>query len=213
MKIILLGPPGSGKGTVSECLEKKMRLLHVSAGELLREEVTKGTSLGKEIHKYMDKGLLVPTNLVVDIIKLEVMGKDNFILDGFPRTIEQAHLIEDLKIDGVISLDVPEKEVIERLSGRRVCPKCGAGFHIKFLPPHKIGICNKCGTKLEQRKDDRPEVIKQRFKEYYKDTRPLTEFYAQKKLLHIVDASRAPKDVCKSVIELVKKLKNTHEHN
>jgi adenylate kinase len=206
MKLILLGAPGSGKGTVSECLEQEMKFLHVSAGELLREEIAKGTSLGKEIHKYVDKGLLVPTDLVVDIVKLEVLGKEHYVLDGFPRSLEQAHLIEDLKIDAVISLDVPEAVVIERLSGRRACQKCGAGYHVKYIPPKKAGICDRCGSKLEQRKDDNPETIKQRFQVYHKETQPLVEFYVQKKMLHGIDASLAPDKVCKSVVKQVKKL-------
>jgi adenylate kinase len=207
MKIIILGAPGSGKGTVSDCLVKEMKLLHVSPGELLREEVKKQTPIGKEVHKYMDKGLLVPTNIVTDMVKLEVISKDDFILDGFPRTIEQAQLISDIKIDGVISLDVPEKEVIERLSGRRTCLNCGASYHIKYLPPKKAGICDKCGTKLEQRKDDNPETIKQRFQVYNKETQPLIDYYKKKKLLHVVDASKAPKEVCKAVMEELIKLK------
>jgi adenylate kinase len=184
-----------------------MKLLHVSPGELLREEVKKQTPIGKEVHKYMDKGLLVPTNIVTDMVKLEVISKDDFILDGFPRTIEQAQLISDIKIDGVISLDVPEKEVIERLSGRRTCLNCGASYHIKYLPPKKAGICDKCGTKLEQRKDDNPETIKQRFQVYNKETQPLIDYYKKKKLLHVVDASKAPKEVCKAVMEELIKLK------
>jgi len=203
----MLGAPGSGKGTVSDCLVKEMKLLHISPGELLREEVKKQTPIGKEVHKYMDKGLLVPTNIVTDMVKLEVMDKKDFILDGFPRTVEQANLIEDIKIDMVISLDVPEAEVVERLSGRRSCLNCGASYHVKYIPLKKEGICDKCGTKLEQRKDDHPETIKQRFQVYNKETQPLIDYYAKKKLLHKIDASKAPKEVCKAVMEELKKFK------
>lgn len=207
MKIILLGPPGSGKGTVSECIVKKFKFRHVSAGELLREEVSKGTTIGNDIKRYMEKGGLVPNQFVVEMVKLEVQGKDNYILDGFPRSLSQAEKIEDLKIDAVISLEVSEKQVVERLSGRRLCPKCGMGYHIKFIPPKKAGVCDKCGAKLVQRKDDAPAAVKERFRVYHQETKPLTDYFTRKKMLHSLDASKSPEEVCASAIELVKKIK------
>lgn len=205
MNMILLGPPGSGKGTVSEQLVKDFKFKHISPGEILREEVSKGTSLGKEIAKYMEKGDLVPDQFVVEAVKLEIKGSNHFILDGFPRSVDQAKAIKDFKIDLVISLDVAEEIVVERLSGRRVCPKCGASFHIKYILPKKSGVCDKCSTKLIQRKDDAPQVIKERFRVYYKNTQPVIDYYKKKKMLKSVDASPNPDVVYKNVKKLIKK--------
>ncbi len=202
MKIILLGPPGSGKGTVSERLEKVFNLLHVSAGELLREEVSKETTIGKEIKKYIEQGHLVPNQFVVEMIKLDVAEKEDYILDGFPRTVEQAESINDLAIDLVIYLDVPEDIVIERLSLRRMDPETGKIYHLKFIPPPE-DIKNR----LVQRKDDQEEVIKDRFKVYHQETEPLIEYYSNKKLLKRIDGSLPPEEVYQEVKKLVEEFK------
>lgn len=207
MKLILLGAPGSGKGTISEVLVNKLHLFHISPGELLREEVRKQTTIGTEIAKYIEKGELVPNKFVVEMVKLEIGKRKEFVLDGFPRSVEQAEEIKDLHVDAVISLEVPEEVVIERFSGRRTCPKCNTGYHLKYLPPKKEGICDKDGEKLIQRKDDNPETIKERFKIYHKETAPLVNYYAKKKMLHKVDASLAPDKVSAAVLELIKQLK------
>ncbi len=207
MKIILLGPPGSGKGTVSEKLEKDFNLLHVSAGELLREEVKKGTPIGKDIQKIIEKGNLVPDNLVIELIKLEVAGKKSFILDGFPRTLKQAEATADLNIDLVIYLEVPEEIVIERFSGRRVCSTGEHGYHLKYLRPKKEGICDVDGSALVQRKDDRPEIIQERFKIYHKETQPLINYYKQKGILKTIDGSPAPDKVYAVVKKTVREVK------
>ncbi|MBU0457299.1 MAG: nucleoside monophosphate kinase [Nanoarchaeota archaeon] len=205
MKLILLGPPGSGKGTVSEKLEKDLNLLHISAGELLREEVQKKTTIGKDIKEYIDRGELVPNKFVVEMVKLEVKNKDNYILDGFPRSIEQAKEIEDLGITLVIYLEVPEKIVIERFAGRRVCKEGTHGYHIKYLPPKKEGICDQDGSPLVQRKDDKPEVIKERFRIYHQETQPLIDYYTKKSILKKVDGALAPEIVYTAVKKVVKK--------
>lgn len=204
MKLILLGPPGSGKGTVSERLEKDFRLLHVSAGELLREEVRKETPIGKDIKKYIEKGELVPNKFVVEMMKLEISSRNNYILDGFPRSVEQAKLIEDFKIDLVIYFEVPEEIVIERFAGRRTCSKGNHGYHLKYLPPKKKGICDVDGSPLVQRKDDKPKVIRERFKIYYKETKPLIEYYKKKGILKTVDGTPAPEEVYSNVKKLLK---------
>jgi adenylate kinase len=205
MKMILLGPPGSGKGTVSERLVKDFNLLHVSAGELLREEVQKGTTIGKEIKKFIEKGDLVPNQFVVQMVKLEVNGKNNYILDGFPRSVEQAHDIEDLKIDLVVYLAIEENEVVKRLSDRRTCKKGIHGYHLIYLPPKKEGICDVDGTKLIQRPDDNAVVIKERFKVYNKETAPVVEYYLKKGILVRVDATPLPEKVYEDVKKVVKK--------
>jgi len=208
MKLILMGPPASGKGTVSEKLEKDFDFLHVSAGELLREEVAKGTTIGKEIDEIMKKGDLVPSKLIAEMVKLTVKDEEGYILDGFPRSLEQAEYIEDLEIDAAIYLEVPEDVVIERFAGRRMCQKCNHGYHLKYLPPKEEGICDKDGSELIQREDDKPETVKKRFQVYHENTQPLIEFYKNKGKLITVDGAPAPDVVYASVKEEVEKLKN-----
>ena len=203
MKVIILGPPGSGKGTISEFLMRDYSFLHISPGELLREEVKKDTPIGREVKKFIEKGALVPDQFVVEMVKLEVKGKDNFILDGFPRTVSQAKSIDDLNIDSVIYLEVPEAVVIERFSGRRVCPQCNTGYHVKYLPPKKAGICDKDGTKLIIRKDDDPKVIKERFKVFHAETKPLIDYYTKQKKLRVVNGNDAPRSVYQAVKRLL----------
>lgn len=205
MKLILLGPPGSGKGTVAAQLGKEFKLFSLSAGELLREEVTKNTMLGREIKKYMETGNLVPDKFVTEMVKLEVKTKKNYILDGFPRSVNQAKAIEDLKINKVIYLDVPEKIVVERLSGRRICTHGNHTYHIKYLPPQKNGICDHDQTKLVQRRDDAPNVVRKRFKVYDQETQPVIKYYQHKKLVHKVDASASPQNVYAAVKKILRK--------
>lgn len=205
MKLILLGAPGSGKGTISENLVRDFGFYHLSTGELLRAEIAKGTKLGKEIDALLKRGQLFPDEKMIPMVKAELRNKENYILDGFPRTIPQAEAIGDLKIDLVIFLELSESQVVERLSGRRTCPKCQAGYHIKYLPPKKVGICDKCGTPLIQRADDNPETIKARFKVYYQNTQPLVEYYRKKGILKTIDASPTPKVVWENVKKLLKK--------
>ena len=210
MKIILLGPPGSGKGTVSEKLVKDFSLKHVSPGVLLREEVAKETTIGKDIKQIIESGDLVPDQLVVEIVKLEINNKNNYILDGFPRTIGQAELISEMGIDLVVSLDVPEDVVIERFSGRRVCAKCKAGYHLKYIPSKVEGVCDDCGGKLIQRDDDKPEVIKERFIVYHEKTQHLIDYYNKKGLLKTVDGTPAPEIVYENVKKVVEEFKENN---
>ncbi len=204
MKIILLGPPGSGKGTISELLVKELGFYHVSPGELLREEVSKKTTIGEEIQKYMEKGDLVPDQFVVELVKLAIDGKDNFLLDGFPRTLEQAKTITELGVEKVIYLEVPEDVILKRFSGRRVCEKEGHTFNLNTLPPKNPGVCDYDGSNLIQRKDDNPDVIKERFRIFHEKTKPLMAFYSKKGLLTKVNGNQSPEAVFMDVKKVLK---------
>lgn len=203
MKIILLGPPGSGKGTISEQLETEFKFQHISAGELLREEVAHKTTIGKVIKTYIEAGNLVPDEFVVQLVKIAINKKDHYILDGFPRSIEQAKHIEDLHINLVLLLDVPENIVIERLANRRVCQTGVHGYHLKYLPPKKPGICDADGTTLIQRPDDTPQIIKKRFQVYHKETQPLIDYYKKSHLLQTINAADTPDTVYAQVKKVV----------
>jgi adenylate kinase len=204
MKLILLAPPAAGKGTVAAKLAKEFRLHHISAGQLLREEANCGSTTGKKIKAIIDKGDLVPDDLVIEIVKLVVQGKDNYILDGFPRTIHQAKDIKDLGINKVIYLKISENTAVERISGRRVCEKKGHTYHIKYIAPKQEGVCDIDGSKLIQRKDDTEEVIRERFKVYNEKTQPLINYYKNEGLLVTVDGTPLPDEVYASVKEVVK---------
>ncbi len=205
MKLIVLGPPGSGKGTISERLEKEFGFLHVSAGELLRKEAKKNTAQGRETKKTIEAGKLVPNQLIVGMVKEAVKNKKKYLLDGFPRALEQAQAIEDLKIDLVLYLEIPQELVIERFAGRLVCLEGHHSYHIKHLPPKKAGICDIDGSQLIQRADDNPTVIKERFKIFHRETEPVINYYRKKQILKTVDGSGLPDGVyerVKKVLEL-----------
>jgi adenylate kinase len=208
MKLIFIGPPGSGKGTVAKKLITAFGLTHISPGEMLREEVIKKTSLGKEIDKYISKGHLVPDQMASDMVKLKIRSHPNFVLDGFPRTLEQAKILEDfVKVDLVIFIDVSKKISVERISGRRVCSKCETPYHTKYVAPKKNGICDKCGGKLIQRSDEKPAVVKERFKVYQRKSLPLINFYKKTGILKKVDGSGTPEEVygkVKGLVEIIK---------
>lgn len=204
MKMIILGPPGAGKGTMSDLIVKEFNLYHISPGEMFREEIEKGTRLGNDIKETIEHGDLLPNDLVTELVRLDVKEKDNYILDGFPRSVDQAETIDDLNIDLVIYLDVPENLVIDRFAGRRVCENCKQGYHIKNIPPKVEGICDKCGGKLIKRKDDNPEVIKERFRIYHTITEPLIAFYEKKGLVKKVDASQSPELLFEDIKKIIK---------
>ena len=206
MKLIILGPPGSGKGTVSERLEKDFGLKQISTGVLLRQHIKDETELGKTAKGYIDAGNLVPDELVIKMLREEIADKNKFILDGFPRTIPQAEAIDDLEITATINLEVPEEVVVERFSGRRMCPKCSAGYHIKYVPPNVDNICDKCGTELIQRDDDKPETVRERFAVYKEKTQPLINYFGDKGILKNVDGAPVPDIVYADVKKVVEKL-------
>ncbi|MCK4589815.1 MAG: adenylate kinase [Nanoarchaeota archaeon] len=194
MKLILLGPPGSGKGTVAKRLAQEFGLAHLSTGDLFREEIAKNSEIGKKAKEYMDKGIWVPDEITMDIIKNKL--DDNFVLDGFPRTIPQAEALDQLaKVDMTINLEISKEQSIERISGRRTCSGCGAIYHVKYMPPKKEGVCDKCGGDLVQRSDQTEDVVKTRFEQHHEKTEPLLKYYGDKGLLKKVDGSGTPDEV------------------
>ena len=193
--VILLGAPGSGKGTVAGKLASENEgLKHVSSGDLLRGAVAKGTSAGVEAKGYMEKGNLVPDALIAQMIKdvvAETTGDVTMLLDGFPRNLAQAKILEEMgaPVKSAVLIDVPDSIIQDRIAGRRTCPKCKAGYHVRNLPPKVEGVCDVCGEKLVIRKDDNPETVKDRLVVYHRETEPLIAFYRDKGLLKSVDGT------------------------
>jgi adenylate kinase len=208
--LVFLGPPGAGKGTQAKLLSQRMGFLHLSTGDLLREAVKNQTPLGKKAKEYMDRGELVPDELIVQLIE-ETMPKDgNVILDGFPRTVNQALALEEMlkgkgeKISKVLFFDVHDEVIIDRLSGRRVCSKCGAVYHVKYNPPKVEGVCDLCGGTLVQRDDDKEEVVRKRLEVYRKQTQPLVEFYQERGIIYKLDAGKGVEELFEEVKGLVR---------
>jgi len=212
----MLGPPGAGKGTQAKKIAEEFKIPHISTGEILRKAVQDNTPLGKKASEYLDKGLLVPDEIVEGIVRSRLKMHDcaaGFLLDGFPRTVRQAENLdeflkeENVNLDIVINIQVEQRLLIERFTGRRTCQKCGATFHIKFSPPKTPGICDKCGEILIVRKDDDIETVKKRLEVYETTTAPLVDYYDRRKLLVNVDGSKPIDDVfedIKKVLEGVK---------
>lgn len=189
MKIIMLGAPGAGKGTQAKMIAEKYGIPHVSTGDIFRANIKNGTELGMEAKKYMDQGQLVPDELTVKILLDRVAQddcKNGYVLDGFPRTIPQAEVLDKAltelgdAIDFAIDVNVPDENIVKRMSGRRACLSCGTTYHIEHIPPKKEGICDKCGQELVLRDDDKPETVLNRLKVYHDQTQPLIEFYTKK---------------------------------
>ena len=213
MKIVMLGAPGAGKGTQAKRIAEKFGIPHISTGDIFRANIKDGTDLGKEAKTYMDKGQLVPDELTVRIL-LDRVAKDDcadgYVLDGFPRTIPQAEVLDTelsklgTSVDYAINVEVPDETIVGRMSGRRACLKCGATYHLEFLPSKKEGICDKCGNELVLRDDDKPETVKKRLKVYHEQTQPLIDFYKNKNVLKEVDGTVAPDDVFRSIEDILK---------
>jgi len=202
MRLILLGPPGAGKGTQAKLLAERLGVKHISTGDLLREEVRGGTKLGEKAKGYMDRGELVPDDLIIEMLKGRL--DEGFILDGFPRNLRQAEaLAEYAEVDRVLNLKLPEGEVVRRLSARRVCERCGQNYNLLTNPPKQEGICDECGGHLIQRKDDRPEVIRHRFRIYEEETAPVKEFYRKLGLLAELDGTRPIEEVFQEALQLL----------
>jgi adenylate kinase len=197
MNIVLLGPPGSGKGTQAKMIADKYKVKHISTGDILRENVRNGTPLGKEAKKYMDAGKLVPDTVLIDIIKDRLAKpdvKNGWMLDGYPRTNPQAEAMEKImptlgqKLDVVLNIDVPDNELVDRLSGRRMC-KCGASYHMQFNPPKEAGKCDVCHGDLYHRDDDKAEAIMKRLETYHNQTQPLIDYYSKKGVIANIKGS------------------------
>jgi adenylate kinase len=199
-KLMLLGPPGAGKGTQARRLMDRYDIPQVSTGDMLREARRKGTELGEEAGRYMDAGELVPDEVVIGIVEERLSEPDadeGFILDGFPRTRDQAEALAEMgiELDAVLSLEVSEDEVVRRLSGRLNCPDCGAAFHEEFDPPAEEQVCDECGGELMKREDDRPEAIRERLSGYTEQTEPLKEYYGDGGVLERIDGEGTPDEV------------------
>lgn len=200
LNLVLLGGPGAGKGTQAEKLKKSRGLNHISTGDILRSEVASETDLGMKAKEYMDKGDLVPDDLVIDMVERHISGLEGILFDGFPRTVAQAEALEDIiDLDLVLYIDVSEEEVVKRLSARRVCSNCGANYNVKFKPPEEEGVCDNCGGELVQREDDQPEVIQERYDTFISKTQPLVDYYKQKDLLARIDGEASPQKVHENI--------------
>lgn len=207
MYIILLGPPGVGKGTLADGLADKFNFPKISTGDIFRDAVQQGTELGEKAKEFLDKGVLVPDEVVIGIVKERLQKddcKDGFILDGFPRTINQAKALDKItKIDIVTNLLARDEIIIERVSSRRICVNCQTGYNIISLKPKEKGICDKCGRRLIQRDDDKPETVKKRLETYRKETEPLIEYYEERDLLQNIDAEKIIEEVFKGTIKVL----------
>lgn len=214
MNIILLGPPGSGKGTQAKMIADKYNVKHVSTGDILRENVRNNTPLGQEAKKYMDAGKLVPDALLVEIIKDRFSKPDmksGWMLDGYPRTTPQAEALEAIlpslgqKIDVVLNIDVPDADLVKRVTGRRMC-KCGTTYHVQFNPPKVAGKCDACGAELYQRKDDTEETVKQRLQAYHTQTQPLIDYYNKKGIVATINGAGDIKEIFNNVSKALDKV-------
>ncbi len=215
MLIILLGPPGAGKGTQAEKIVEKFSLVYIATGDILRKAVKEGSTLGRKAREYMDQGQLVPDNLVVEIVRDRLMEPDcvnGALLDGFPRTVDQAVFLEQVlpdietQVDRVLLIEVDENELIERLTGRRVCGDCGASFHVKYKPPRVRNVCDQCGGDLYQRDDDSLATVTERLEVYKNQTEPLVEFYEGRGVLEKIDGNQDIDDVSDQINSALEKL-------
>ncbi|WBW98014.1 adenylate kinase [Oceanirhabdus sp. W0125-5] len=216
MRIILLGAPGAGKGTQAKSISNKYNIPHISTGDIFRKNISERTPLGIEAKKYIDNGQLVPDELTIDIIKSRLVEEDcenGYLLDGYPRTVEQAKALDgflnerEANLDTALLIKVPREFILERMTGRRVCPSCGASYHVKFNPPKNEGICDICGSDIIQRDDDTEITVNKRLDIYEAQTHPLIEYYRSRDLLSEVDGTQAINDVFESVSKVLNELK------
>ena len=214
MKIIMLGAPGAGKGTQAKKIAAKYDIPHISTGDIFRANIKNGTELGNKAKTYMDQGLLVPDELVVDLVVDRVQQddcKNGYVLDGFPRTIPQAEALDKAlaefgdKIDYAIDVNVPDENIVKRMGGRRACVGCGATYHLVYAPTKTEGICDVCGKELILRDDDKPETVQKRLNVYHEQTQPLIDYYSKKGVLAEVDGTQAMDDVFNAIVNVLGK--------
>lgn len=212
MKIIMLGAPGAGKGTQAKKMAAKYGIPHISTGDIFRANIKNGTELGQKAKVYMDQGLLVPDELVVDLIIDRFKEPDcdkGYVLDGFPRTIPQAQALDEAlakkgdAVEFAVDVDCPDENIIRRMSGRRACVNCGATYHVVNIPPKKEGICDICGGGLILRDDDKPETVEKRLKVYHEQTQPLIDYYKGKGILKSVDGTKDPDSTFEEIIKII----------
>ena len=212
MKIIMLGAPGAGKGTQAKKIAEKYSIPHISTGDIFRANIKNGTELGQKAKTYMDQGLLVPDELVVDLVVDRVNQDDcvnGYVLDGFPRTIPQAEALDKAlkelgqKIDYAINVEVPDENIVNRMSGRRACVGCGATYHLKYAPTKTEGICDVCGKELILRDDDKPETVQKRLNVYHEQTQPLIDYYTAAGILRTVDGTVDINDVFQAIVDIL----------
>jgi len=212
IRIVLLGPPGSGKGTQASTLQKRSGIPHIASGDLLRANVRDATELGERAKPYMNRGELVPDDLILDMMERRLAESDaqqGYVLDGFPRTVAQAEALAQRlqslgrELDAVIYLEVPEREILRRLTGRRTCPSCNAVYHIDTMPPKQEGICDACNTELIQRDDEKPDVIRKRLEVYDEQTQPLLDWYQERGLLNKIDGTIGVDNVMTEIERIV----------
>lgn len=213
MKIVMLGAPGAGKGTQAEKIAEKYQIPHISTGDIFRANISEGTELGKKAKKYMDQGLLVPDELVVDLVVDRIHQPDcarGYILDGFPRTIPQAECLDrtlaemgSKSVTYAIDVNVPDESIIRRMSGRRACVHCGATYHVEYAPPETENVCDKCGSELILREDDHPETVRKRLDVYHHQTQPLIDYYKGEGVLRVVDGTKDLEEVFRSIVDIL----------
>ncbi|MFU0827054.1 MAG: adenylate kinase [Lachnoclostridium sp.] len=208
MRIIMLGAPGAGKGTQAKRIADKYKIPHISTGDIFRANIKNGTELGQKAKAYMDQGLLVPDDLVVDLVVDRIKQDDcvnGYVFDGFPRTIPQAEALDaalkelNEKIDYVVNVEVPDSNIVERMSGRRACLKCGATYHLQYIPTKVEGICDDCGSELVLRDDDKPETVRKRLRVYHEQTQPLIDYYKKQGILVEVDGTKDIAEVFEAI--------------
>ena len=214
MKIIMLGAPGAGKGTQAKKIAEKYQIPHISTGDIFRANIKGGTELGMKAKTFMDQGMLVPDEITIGMLMDRIGQEDcinGYVLDGFPRTIPQAESLTKAlaergeKVDYAINVDVPDENIINRMSGRRACLGCGATYHITFNPPVKEGICDTCGQELVLRDDDKPETVKKRLDVYHQQTQPLIDYYKNAEVLAEVDGTQPMDPVCQGIVEILRR--------
>ncbi len=212
MKIVMLGAPGAGKGTQAAMICEKYRIPHISTGDIFRSNIKNGTELGKKAKEYMDQGKLVPDELTIQLLLDRVAKEDcadGYVLDGFPRTIPQAQVLTEAldktgeKVDYAVNVDVPDANIVHRMSGRRSCPKCGASYHIEYIPPKTEGICDSCGSNLIQREDDKAETVQNRLSVYHDQTQPLIDYYEKAGVLRTVDGTKDKDEVFRDIVAIL----------